>query len=44
MKKKTNESICIKESIRNKYPNFIIEVEITFEPLMNADIISDQGK
>jgi len=34
----------IKESIRNKHPDFIIEVEITFEPLWNADMISDQGK
>jgi metal-sulfur cluster biosynthetic enzyme len=34
----------IKESIKNKYPNFEIEVEITFEPLWNAGFISEKGK
>lgn len=34
----------IKESIKNKYPNFEIEVKITYEPLWNADFISEKGK
>ena len=34
----------IKESIKNKYPNFEIGVKITFEPLWNAGFISEKGK
>ncbi len=34
----------IKESIKNKYPNFEIEVEITYEPLWHAGLISEKGK
>ena len=34
----------IKESIKIKYPNLEIEVEITHEPLWNAEFISEKGK
>lgn len=34
----------ITESIKNKYPNFTINVEITFEPRWNTDMISEEGK
>ena len=34
----------IKESIKNKYPIFETKVEITYEPLWNADMISEEGK
>ncbi|HBS10934.1 MAG TPA: FeS assembly SUF system protein [Flavobacteriaceae bacterium] len=34
----------IEGSIKNEYPNFTINVEITFEPRWNTDMISEEGK
>jgi len=34
----------IKESIKNAYPDFTVDVEITFEPLWHAGLISEAGK
>ncbi|HIP27315.1 MAG TPA: metal-sulfur cluster assembly factor [Flavobacteriaceae bacterium] len=34
----------VKGSIKNEYPNFTIDVEITFEPRWHAGLISDAGK
>ena len=34
----------IDESIKQKYPNFTVNTEITFEPEWNTDMISEDGK
>jgi len=34
----------VKESIKQKYTDFIVNVEITFEPRWHAGLISDAGK
>jgi len=34
----------VKETIKYKYPDFDIDVEITFEPRWHAGLISDAGK
>lgn len=34
----------VKESILNKYPEFKVNVDLTFEPRWHAGLISDAGK
>ena len=34
----------VKESIKNDYPDFIVNVNLVFEPLWTAALISDEGK
>ncbi len=34
----------VKETINNKFPEFEINVELTFEPPWSADMISEKGK
>ena len=34
----------VKESIKNTYPDFTVDVEITFEPRWHAGLISEAGK
>ena len=34
----------VKESVKNEYPLFEIEVELTYEPEWNLEMISDEGK
>jgi len=34
----------VEESIKNKYPDFEIDIHITFEPTWTTEMISDEGK
>ena len=34
----------ITESIKNKYPNFKVDIQVTFNPTWSSDLISDKGK
>ncbi|MCP5063329.1 MAG: metal-sulfur cluster assembly factor [Ignavibacteriae bacterium] len=34
----------VKESIKNEYPDFDVNVDLVFEPLWTAALISDEGK
>lgn len=34
----------VKESIKSKYPDYETQVELTFEPLWSADMISPEGR
>ncbi len=34
----------VKQTINNKFPEFEINVELTFEPPWSADMISEKGK
>ena len=34
----------VKETIKYKYPDFITDIELTFEPQWHAGLISEAGK
>lgn len=34
----------VEESIKNKYPYFIVNVNLVFDPLWSVDMISDAGR